>query len=253
MYDLSGYRICTVASTVYFGFLQRFINSLIDNGITYSDILVGNAGLEKEEVNWIIKRGLHNLYFVNTAKISPKSTIATNQNTWVEFGKAWANAITTSFNDDPSKPLLMIDADTSIISNDFSLLDREADITITTRRARPYQHPDHVRDNQYVNSGVVFFHKPTQCDWLLYELLYRIPLEAASTMHGAQGCFHRAILNVESQSDLYVQRLHCRYYNCFHPEWKNPRTSVLHFRGDGTLNEEQRVARMMGGETVGKS
>jgi hypothetical protein len=242
--DLRFYKFVVVGNHSFFYFLKTFVENL--DGVKFKELVIGDAGLLDEEKEWI-QSVVDNVSFVDLI-FNTKEDVQHMSTEYKNIVHARANLWYQMMNS--GEPFIHFDADTAIVSNDFSMLDFEADLTITTRPVPPHMHREKKYDQHYINNGVIFFHQPDRCMELMGEYINRMAshphMYDENVQQYEQPMFYDALKTIEPWGRLNVQRVACKYYNCYEPAWVNPRTSVLHFRSmGGALSQEERVKRFV--------
>jgi len=237
MVDLKDYTLAVVANHNVFGFLKQLVVCLQWKGILFRSLCVGDAGLLDTEVEWLEMVLGNRLTRFPLAKQFKQEGIVTQDGTYREIISQRIPFLRYVFGECAGAPVLQLDADTAIIDNDFSLVDPNSDLTLTVREVTSLEHALGKNEKEYPNLGVVFWNRPERCyDFLsAWEVVQRTTNPCVGQFE--QGFFYRAMSSSDF-SRLSVQRVHCRYYNCYRAKWIESQTSVLHYKGD------RRVHRM---------
>ena len=198
--------------------------------IKFKNLFVADLGIlpkQKEKLKKILGKKLKFLEFdhknFNTGFKTQSNEYRSIINKRIDF-------LRQLFNNPEVEKVLQLDADTSIIRNDFSMLDKDADVSLTVRPVTPWDHILGQFQVDYPNCGVIFWNNPRKClnfldTWEKYK--NNNPPKGGQY---EQNYFLHACLEEEFKA-LNVQKIHCAYYNCYERDWLNDKTSILHYKG----------------------
>ena len=246
--DLRGYNLAVIYNHDFMNFARLFVGSLIDNNIKFHNIYIGDAGLTDEDVSWFLSIFSDRMVLVDL----PWKESQGVKHQSPEYRKILDNRPFFWYHMSKlGSPFVHLDGDTAIISNDFSLLDFNADMTITVHEASPATQTDRKPDREYVNCGVTFYHKPERCGDVLstyhafmvdmykskeYKLIHQYD----------QPAYYRAVKMAREYALCRIQNVHGMYYNCWEKHEINARTSILHFKNNRfNMTFEDRVNRLI--------
>jgi len=235
MINIEEYTIATIASHNVIDFLRQLVDSLLQNNIKFKKMVIGNAGLLQEEVEQLREQLREKIEFIDFENQLCHDGIKTQSNDYKKIIDNRVPFLREIFTDPETERVIQLDADTAIISNDFSLLEKDSDITLTVREVGPHDHVLAIADKEYPNCGVIFWNNPTNC--LNFLNMWSVVQERVNSHPGQyeQNYFYRATKTKVFQS-LKVQKLHCRHYNCYMPDWISEQTSILHYKGHHMKN-----------------
>lgn len=243
--NISEYSLAVIASNnVYNYVLQQAI--IIKNlNISFKNMFIADLGLLKEQKDNLSKIIGNNLFFIDFENKNYNTGFKTQSNEYRSIIDNRISFLRTLFLDSRVEKVLQLDADTSIIRNDFSMLDKSSDISLTVRPVTPWDHILGQFQVDYPNCGVVFWNNPKNCLKFLDAWEEYKNNNPAKGGQYEQNYFLHACLSDEFRK-LNVQKIHCAYYNCYEREWLNEKTSILHYKGSskkfgkGGGNFEQR-------------
>ena len=244
--DLSDYHLAVIASHNVFTFLQTLVCSLTDNQIRYRKLVIGDAGLLPSEIEWV-RSMIGDKLDVERFDLREEGDGFVTQS--AQYRKIIYNRVPflrDLFLNDEVDHVVQLDADTMIVSNDFSLLDRSADVTLNVHKVAPNGSVFKEFGDDYPNCGVIFWHNPWACfDVLATWERLRDTLDPHPGQF-EQNCFLHMMAS-PAWKHLDVQMLHCRFYNCYHPFWfRDSQTSLLHLKGSGVHKTlDARLKRML--------
>jgi hypothetical protein len=243
MTTIKAYSLAIIASHNVFSFLEHHVRQLSERGIRYKRLYVGDAGLSHDERR-AIEAEVEGVEFLDLGVKVFDSGFKTQSEPYRKVIRNRIPFLRRVFELAEYGPVLQLDADTAIITNDFSLIDRNAHVTLTVRETEPWEHVELKREKRYPNCGVIFWHQPRSC---LDFLAKWESIQESSAPHAGQyeqNHFYQAMKEEEFRR-LDVQRVHCKFYNCYLPYWVNKHTAILHYKGfdPETDSFERRIGR----------
>ena len=232
--DLSEYTLAIIASNNVYPYLKQHVFLLLNMAIQYDKLVIGDAGLLDEQKDEI-KSLLHEkVEFASLTHQNKDTGFKTQSDQYRKIIDNRIGFLKTLFHREDIESVVQLDADTALIRNDFSMLDKTADVSLTVRPVTPYDHILAQFQVDYPNCGVIFWNKPKKClkfldAWEKYK--NENPPKGGQY---EQNYFLHACLT-DSFKALNVQKIHCAYYNCYNKDWLNPKTSILHYKGSSKL------------------
>ena len=230
MKDIGEYTIAIIANHNVYDFLQQLVISLIEKKIRFKKVVIGNAGLFPGEVDWVENQLGPKVEFISFETQLVHNDIRTQDKDYRKIIDNRIPFLREIFNNNDTERVLQLDVDTSIISNDFSLLEKGKDVTLTVREVDWKDHVLGKSEKDYPNCGVIFWNNPKNCLKFLLAWEDAKKMTPASSGQYEQNYFYHAMMS-KAFSNLDVQRLHCRYYNCYEARWINNKTSIVHYKG----------------------
>ena len=232
--DISEYTLAIISSNNVYNYLKQHVVILSNLEIRYRKLVVGDAGLLSEQ-----KKELSNILgdkieFFDLDHQNKAQGFKTQSDQYRKIIDNRISFLKNLFLRDDVERVVQLDADTSVIRNDFSMLDKNSDISLTVRPVTPYDHILAQFQVDYPNCGVIFWNNPEKCIEFLdawEEYKNNNPPKGGQY---EQNYFLHACLT-DSFKKLKVQKIHCAYYNCYNRDWLNPMTSILHYKGSTKL------------------
>ena len=231
--NIEDYTIAIVASNNVFNFLRQNLIILKNQNIKYKNICIADAGLLEEQKKFIVELIGNKVSFYNCNHKNYDVGFKTQSN---EYRKIIDNRISflKYLINNNIERILQLDADTAIISNNFCMLNKAADVSLTVRPVTPDDHILGQFQVDYPNCGVIFWNNSKRClDFINYWEEYKDNNPPKGGQY-EQNYFLHATLS-EQFNKLNVQKIHCAYYNCYKREWINRLTSILHYKGNSSL------------------
>ena len=227
MKTLKNYVLGIIANHSVINFVDVFLASMRDNCIEYDCLCFGDAGFLLEDKKRIENYGLR-VIFVDMPEKFTCENIVTQDKIYrrIISSRIWFLQEVHALG---NNRVVSLDADTAIISNDFSLLDMDSDLTLTVRDAGPGLHVLPIRESDYPNCGVVFYHDIENCLPFFQRWMWCQESMQQHPLTFEQWYFYKA-MQYDEFSFLDVQKIHCRFYNCYEPNWINDSTSIIHFK-----------------------
>ena len=231
---LTEYTLAVIASNNVYSYLKQHVFLLLNMNIEYDKLVIGDAGLledQKLEIKNVLQDKVE---FLPLGHQNSDVGFKTQSDEYRRIIDNRINFLRTLFKRDDVKRVVQLDADTGVIRNDFSMLDKDADVSLTVRPVTPYDHILAQFQVDYPNCGVIFWNRPKNClNFLDAWEKYRNENPPKGGQY-EQNYFLHACLT-DAFKDLNVQKIHCAYYNCYNREWFNEKTSVLHYKGSSKL------------------
>lgn len=243
--DISEYTLAIIASNNVYSYLLQNVFLLKELNISFKKLVIADIGLldnQKKEIQSILQ---DRVFFIDFENKNFNTGFKTQSNEYRKIIDNRIEFLRKLFLDASNEKVLQLDADTSIIRNDFGMVDKESDISLTVRPVTPYDHILGQFQVDYPNCGVIFWNNPKNCLKFLdawEEYKNNNPPKGGQY---EQNYFLHACLTKEFE-ELNVQKIHCAYYNCYERDWLNNKTSILHYKGSskkfghGGGNFEQR-------------
>ncbi len=233
-FSLSDYTLVVIASHSVFPFLRQFVSLLLRNRIQYHSLVVGDSGLLPQERAYLSRKLGAKLEVIPLEYQNTDASIQTQSQEYRKIISQRIDLLRRLFQRDSVKRVAQLDADTGIVSNDFGLLQPGADLVLSIRKVGPDGHASGKAQNDYPNLGVVFWNNPTKC--LPFLDAWEATMSEVTPSEGQfeQNFFLHAMAKPAFRN-LNVQKIHCRFYNCYEPEWINPKTSILHYKSTREL------------------
>jgi len=243
--SISEYTLAVIASNNVYSYLLQQAFLIKNLGIEYKNMFVADIGLLEEQKKQLKSILGEKINFLEFDHKNFNTGFKTQSNEYRNIIDNRINFLRTLFLHDDVEKVVQLDADTAIIRNDFSMLDKKADMSLTVRPVTPWDHILGQFQVDYPNCGVIFWNNPKNClkfidAWERYK--NNNPPKGGQY---EQNYFLHACLEDEFK-ELKVQKIHCAYYNCYEKEWINEKTSILHYKGSskkfgpGGGNFEQR-------------
>lgn len=232
--DVAEYTLAVIASNNVYQYLHQHVFFLLAREIKFKNLVIGDAGLLDEQ-----KHGLQNalgdrVSFIDFETKNYETDFKTQSDEYRKIIDNRIGFLRELFSNSEIDKVLQLDADTAIIQNDFRMLDKDTDVSLTVRPVTPYDHILGQYQVDYPNCGVIFWNNPKQCiDFLDHWELYKNSNPPKGGQY-EQNYFLHACLGEEFRA-LKVQKIHCAYYNCYNADWINPHTSILHYKGNSRL------------------
>ena len=226
---LNQYALAIIANNSAYRFLQQFVSIYKLRNIKSQTLYVGDAGLLPEQKLSLWGAFPGRLEFVDLPQKVFESGVKTQSLLYRKIIDNRIYFLRYLFENYPDQKIIQLDADTGIITNDLDLIDANSDMTLSVRPAAAVNHVMNREEEEYPNLGVVFWNNAARClDFLnAWEKVAKdLP---PSTKQYEQNTFYHAMQTAEFKS-LNVQKIHCRYYNCYDPGWVNEKTSILHYK-----------------------
>ena len=243
MKSLKNYALCVMANHNVMDFTAELLSSIRDNSIEYKHIYFGDVGFTEDDKKALKGYGL-DITFID---LEYKFTSTGSKTQSPEYRKIIAQRpqFLQTVASMGNNSLVSLDADTAVISNDFTLLNTSKDITLTVREAGPDIHVLPIFEVDYPNCGVIFYHNMKNCEKFFERWEWCMKNVEEHELTFEQWYFYSA-MQFEEFQELDVQKLHCRYYNCYDINWKNKATSILHYKSYDAKRDtfETRVARL---------
>ena len=232
--NISEYTLAIIASNNVYNYLKQHVFFLITFNIEFRKLVVGDAGLLESQREEIKSALGDRVEFVDFEIKNFDSGFKTQSEEYRKIIDNRVSFLRDLFLDPSNERVLQLDADTSIVRNDFKMLDKSADVSLTVRPVTPYDHILAQFQVDYPNCGVIFWNNPKAAlPFLEYWDQYRTSNPPKGGQY-EQNYFLHACLGKEFQ-EMKVQKIHCAYYNCYDRSWINPDTSILHYKGNSRL------------------
>lgn len=224
--DLSNYIIALFGSHNVMIAVKRHVNALIKNKIRYKEFIIADGGFFPSERRWIeskIDVRFIKLLHRNFGEIEGQSK---------EYRKLISQRpafIKKIF--ELGSPVISVDSDTVILSNNFDALSRNSDLTINVRKTNSGDHAFKIEEDNYHWCGVMFYHNPLKCismldDWI--EVMKEA--DGKPTAQFEQGNFW-LVRHREPYKELKVQELHCEHFGCYEKKWLCGKTVITAHAG----------------------
>ena len=244
MQTLKDHAIAVIANHNVMNFVEKLLSSIKDNEIEHKHIYFGDAGFLPEDRKIIEEYGLKVTY-VRLPSGYTDDDIKTQSKAYrgIICHRVW---FLKQIHQLGNNKIISLDADTAIISNDFSLLDTDSDITLTVREAGPNLHVLPIWEPDYPNCGVIFYNDMEKCMPFLDRWLWcQDSSEIAEHISTFEQWYFYHAMQYEEFEKLNCQRIHCRMYNCYDPDWVNEQTSIIHYKTWDAFHDtfETRVGR----------
>lgn len=228
--DISEYTLAVIVSNNVYSYLLQQVTLLRHLNINFKKLAIADIGLldnQKDEIKKILGE---KVCFYDFDHKNFSTGFKTQSNEYRDIIDNRISFLRTLFEDESNEKVIQLDADTAIIRNDFCMLDKNADVSLTVRPVTPWDHILGQFQVDYPNCGVIFWNNPKKClsfvdAWEKYK--NENPPKGGQY---EQNYFLHACLSQEFKS-LNVQKIHCAYYNCYEREWINDKTSIVHYKG----------------------
>ena len=232
--DLSEYTLAVIASNNVYSYLKQHVFFLINCKIHFRKLVIGDAGLLSQQREEISKALGDKVSFIDFEHKNYDDNFKTQSDQYRKIIDHRISFLRNIFLDQDTERVIQLDADTAVVRNDFSMLDKSCDVSLTVRPVTPYDHILGQFQVDYPNCGVIFWNNPKRCiPFLDYWEMYKNKNPPKGGQY-EQNYFLHACLGEEFQ-DLNVQKIHCAYYNCYDKSWLNEKTSILHYKGNSRL------------------
>lgn len=232
--DISEYSLAIIASNNVYSFLKQHVLFLINMQINFKTLFVGDAGLLEGQIREITDSLRGRVVFISLKHQNAETGFKTQSDQYRRIIDNRIDFLKTIFLRDDVHRVVQLDADTSIIRNDFSMLDKSCDISLTVRPVSPGDHILGQFQVDYPNCGVIFWNNPRKClDFLDAWQDYKNENPPKGGQY-EQNYFLHACLT-DSFKKLNIQKIHCAYYNCYNRDWLNQKTSIIHYKGNSAL------------------
>ncbi len=243
--DISDYTLAIIASNNVFEYLKQHVFILKNLNINFKKLVIADLGLLKEQKAYLKGILQEKIEFVDFENKNFNKGFKTQSDQYRKIIDNRINFLRMLFLDEDNRRVIQLDADTAIIRNDFSMLDKDADVSLTVRPVTPWDHILAQFQVDYPNCGVIFWNNPRKCLSFLNAWEEYKDNNPPKGGQYEQNYFLHACLGKEFKA-LNVQKIHCAYYNCYERQWLNDKTSILHYKGStkkfgkGGGNFEQR-------------
>ena len=237
MQSLRDHHVAVIASSNVMPFLLNLLQSIEQNKIKLRQLVIGDAGLSPLDRSMLMARVRHTplqskLELVELPLRDEGVGFKTQSESYRKVINNRVSFLRGLFLRDDVDHVLQLDADTELLSNDFSELDLSCDATLTMRRVSPGGHVSGIWSDAYPNCGVIFWNDP----WACLEVLdvwdgLRKSLPPHSGQY-EQNAFVQ-MMKTEAWGRLTVQELPCRTFNCYHPFWRDGDERIVHLKGTG--------------------
>ena len=232
--DVSEYTLAIIASNNVFDYLKQHIFFLENAHIRFKNLVIGDAGLlesQRREISSIFK---DRVSYIDFEDKNYDTNFKTQSNEYRKIIDNRIDFLRKIFLNEDTQHVIQLDADTAIIQNNFKMLNKSADVSLTVRPVTPYDHILGQFQVDYPNCGVIFWNNPKSCiPFLDHWEKYKQENPPKGGQY-EQNYFLHACLD-ETFTSLNVQKIHCAYYNCYNSDWINQDTSILHYKGNSKL------------------
>ena len=160
---LSDYTLAVIASNNVYSYLKQHVLLLMNMGIEYEKLVVGDAGLIEDQKKEIKSALQEKVEFVSLDHQNSDVGFKTQSDQYRKIIDNRLDFLRSLFKRPDVKRVVQLDADTGVIRNDFSMLDKSADISLTVRPVTPYDHILAQFQVDYPNCGVIFWNNPKNC------------------------------------------------------------------------------------------
>jgi len=234
---LEDHFIAVMASHNVMKFLNLLIESLKRLNFDFSQFYLGDVGLKKEDVVKIKEKIDINIIDLPEKNEGEFRTQSVDYRKIIDNRVIFLNKVHEKAKE---KGILQLDADTYIVRNDFSLIDPDADLTLTVRDALPHLVVSEFKNHckHYPNLGVVFWNKPPNCKKLWQECERLRKIIDPSNHQYEQNIFLHA-MESEAFKELKVQKIKCEYYNCYNVDWLKYEPAIIHFKGGKMARDKE--------------
>jgi hypothetical protein len=232
--DISEYTLAIIASNNVFDYLRQHAFFLLNAQIEFKNLVIGDAGLLKSQRQEIAASFPDRVTFVDFEDKNYETNFKTQSDQYRKIIDNRISFLRRIFLDENTQSVVQLDADTAVIQNNFKMLDKSADVSLTVRPVTPYDHILGQFQVDYPNCGVIFWNDPAaSLPFLDHWEKYKNENPPKGGQY-EQNYFLHACLD-ESFTRLNVQKIHCAYYNCYNADWINQDTSILHYKGNSRL------------------
>tara|TARA_B100000131_G_scaffold323119_1_gene379944 strand:+ start:7737 stop:8549 length:813 start_codon:yes stop_codon:yes gene_type:complete len=232
--DISEYTLAIIASNNVYNYLKQHVFFLRSAEIKFKNLVIGDAGLLEKQKEEIVDGLGEKVSFVEFEDKNYDTNFKTQSNEYRKIIDNRVQFLKDIFLDKNTERVVQLDADTAIIQNNFKMLDKTADVSLTVRPVTPYDHILGQFQVDYPNCGVIFWNNPTKSIPFLNHWEEYKQNNPAKGGQYEQNYFLHACLD-DSFTQLNVQKIHCAYYNCYNADWLNQDTSILHYKGNSKL------------------
>jgi hypothetical protein len=229
-HNISEYTLAIIASNNVFSYLLQHVLILKNLNIIFKKLIVADIGLLGDQRKTLIGILGDKIEFVDFKNKNFNTGFKTQSDQYRRIIDNRISFLKQLFENEENERVIQLDADTSIIRNDFSMLDKDADVSLTVRPVTPWDHILGQFQVDYPNCGVIFWNNPKKClNFLDAWERYKNNNPPKDGQY-EQNYFLHACLEKEFKA-LSVQKIHCAYYNCYEKDWLNDKTSILHYKG----------------------
>ena len=158
--DIADYTLAVIASNNVFRYLYQHVYFLESREIRFKRLVIGDAGLLSIQKAVIAGFLPGKISFLDLEKKRYESGFKTQSDEYREVIDNRIPFLRTLFQDSSIDGVVQLDADTAVIQNNFKMLDKCADMSLTVRPVTPYDHILRQFQVDYPNCGVIFWNKP---------------------------------------------------------------------------------------------